>query len=216
MIDGFGWFKEPDYRRSWLFFDQVEYILPESAEGPLIYPHWVLQRSDFKVVYPTFATEEITKIVESAARDADDPGFRQLVEGIVPAKDLDYAVLVLASDRFLRQGLPRDRKQDGVFALAVLINKLIASAALAGAVPIVGRQYASQLIAKKVEMWAGREPTRQYTPLADPKRALSFAGFAASLSLDFLSDDMLVSVSMDRPTVGALLLSYRAGGYDVS
>jgi len=31
MIDGFGWFREDDYQRSWLFFDDVSYVLPPSC-----------------------------------------------------------------------------------------------------------------------------------------------------------------------------------------
>jgi hypothetical protein len=34
MIDGFGAFEEADYRRSWLFFDDVDYILPAKLAGP--------------------------------------------------------------------------------------------------------------------------------------------------------------------------------------
>jgi hypothetical protein len=125
MIDGFGWFEEADYRRSWLFFDQVDYVLPEGAEGPLIYPRWILQRPDYRVAYPPLSADQVARITESAASDACDRSFRQLIEGIVPPKDLDYAMLVLASDKSLWRETPQELKRDSVFALLVLVNKLI-------------------------------------------------------------------------------------------
>jgi len=200
MIDGFGWFKESDYRRSWLFFDEVRYVLPEGTEGPIVYPPWVFQRPDYRVTYPTLGAEEAARIVESAGDDAADPSFRNLIEGNVPAKDREYAVLVVESDRRLREAIPPELARDWVFALALLINKLILCAASCGAVPIVGRRYAPELIARKIEKWAGNDPERQTALPGDPKRVLSFAAFAAGLSFDFLSDDSLVSVPMDQLT----------------
>jgi hypothetical protein len=198
MIDGFGWFKEADYRRSWLFFDEVEYILPESSAGPLVYPPRVFERQDCRVVFPTLTGDEVSRIIQRATEDASDLTFREMVANKVPRKDLEYAALVIASDRQLRDQVPQAHAQDAVFALALLINKLILCSARSGALPIVGRDYAPPLIARKLDKWIDTERQERNLPIVDPKTGLSFAGFEAGLSFDFLSADALSSIPIER------------------
>lgn len=52
MIDGFGRFNEADYRRSWLFFEQVDYIFPTEINGPLRMPATLASKPLFTVVQP--------------------------------------------------------------------------------------------------------------------------------------------------------------------
>src|SRR5690348_13202186 len=88
MIDGFGSFEEADYRRSWLFFHQVDYILPVEVAGPLEMPANLDSRPDFRVARPELSAEEQRRLVELARQDAMDPAFRSRVLALVPRSDL--------------------------------------------------------------------------------------------------------------------------------
>src|SRR5689334_5033188 len=123
MIDGFGWFEESDYRRSWLSFDDVDYIFPVEVGGPIRYPSSLEDNPSFTVVRPR---PDIATVLAAAARDAADERFRALVLQ-APSRDLEYSHLIVLSDRTLPALAPA-QAADPVFAVALLTNKLLAYA----------------------------------------------------------------------------------------
>jgi|HubBroStandDraft_1064217.scaffolds.fasta_scaffold394385_2 hypothetical protein len=194
MIDGFGWFEPSDYLRSWLFFDDVEYVLADAKDGPLAYPPWVFDRPDYKAIHSEFDSSELTRIIQSAAMDAGNPEFRNFVESNVPVKDREYASALVQSDASLRGVVSQEQIHDSIFCLFLLVNKLLAHAALKDAVPIVGRAYASQLLAMKIQKWDENRLQGISPKPHDPQRAESYSAFATGLSFDFLSTDDLLAV----------------------
>jgi hypothetical protein len=191
MIDGFGPFEEADYRRSWLFFDQVEYVLPSRLVGPIVMPALDAEQ-EFAVCRPELAPEDLEQILETTWRDAADPALRQLVDRRVPRDDREYAAVLVGSDAQLRGHLTRARAIDPILFLA---NKLLWYAARHGTVPLAGRDYATELIAHKLR---GLGTVRHGHGLLSARGGSAFAAFAAGLALDFVPDEQLVATPIPR------------------
>ncbi|HEX2569114.1 MAG TPA: hypothetical protein VH877_06090 [Polyangia bacterium] len=195
MIDGFGSFEEADYRRSWLFFHQVHYVLPAEIAGPIAIPDDLDRRPEFRLVRPDLSADQLDEIIDLARDDAADAAFRARVANHVPQRDLDYAGLLVFSDRVARDRAPMIAITDPVFAVSFLLHKLLLYAARTGAVPIVGREYAAEMLLEKLAQMPRRG--RQAGPLAPP-RSVTVASFSAGLSFDFLSDAELCAVDFAR------------------
>ena len=158
MIDGFGWFAEASYRRSWLFFDEVDYIFPNRSAFPGYPPRWAASARDFALARPELPVADLEALFERV-RICCDAEFRALVAANVPEKDARYAVSAVSFDEDLR---PLREKTglalEPAFALAFLAAKLLETAERTGSVPIFGRPYA-------------RRSSRVWLPLAYLRRA---------------------------------------------
>lgn len=199
MVDGFGWFEPPDYRRSWLFFDDVVYVLPRSTSPPLVYLPGVLDSKDCVITRPEFSATAWQIIGEAARADAADPSFRRVVDTI-PAPDLHYTRTVAACDREMATALGLARTLDPAMAVALLLEKLLLYAGANGLVPIVGRHWAANLLAAKLT--PGAPGIRA---LLSPGQGIAYAEFSAGLSLDFIDDGKLVALPFER------LLDFKEG-----
>ncbi len=195
MIDGFGRFEEADYRRIWLFFDDVRYVLPAEIAGPLEFPPGIDRRPDFSVTRPELSQEQAGQLVELARHDAGNLQFRQDVMARVPRTELDYAELLVYSDLAVRERAPIELLADPVFAISYLLNKLLLISATTGAIPIVGSQHASELLLSKL---GGQPARRRPGALVAPLKGISVAAFAAGLTFDFIPDDALAALDFAR------------------
>lgn len=193
MVDGFGWFQPADYRRSWLFFDDVVYVIPRSVAPPLVMPLDALEANDSVNVQPEFSATAWQAIGEAARIDAADPGFRRIVDAI-PASDLAYTRAIATCDREMAAALRLDPALDPAMAVALLLEKLLLYAGANGLVPIVGRSWAASLLATKLTL-AGPAAGRA---LLSPSQGETYATFSAGLSLDFVDDHKLVTLPLDR------------------
>jgi hypothetical protein len=187
MIDGFGWFKPADFRRSWLFFDQVEYILPHDTDKGFGYALPVYQSAQYKVAHMRFdQPSDIQKLWDAACADAEDPILSALIRDM-PAEDLEYARRVVSADVELAP-FARNNLQP-VLAISFLLNKLLLYARSTDSVAIVGRSYAHDLLLQKASA-ASRNAAKM-------KNSLSVTAFAAGLSFDFVTDESLEKVDFD-------------------
>jgi hypothetical protein len=191
MIDGFGAFAVADFRRLWLSFDSVHYILPPPKGGPLHYPAFERREREFKVDRGGLASTELEELAASAHADVEEPWFREIVEKRMTAEERDYASLVVWPDIAEHPIHARELASSGGFGVAFLLNKLVCRALRDGTVPIVGNPHASELIARKMV-------ATQHSAgvLVTPRQAASFSAFAAGLSLTFLSDETLERTKM--------------------
>jgi hypothetical protein len=182
MIDGFGWFTKADYLRTWLFFDEVEYVLPRICRPPLAYPREVLASERHRIAHTDLPPSCLDVLVEQTTMDASSAELRDLVASM-PGRDRDYAAFVVGSDGEL-DGVPERLRTSTPWAIAFLANKLIFHAWLTDTVPIMGRRYGQRFLAQK---------------LADPSRKMvRSASFAAGLSLGFIGDDRLAATPFAR------------------
>lgn len=191
MIDGFGPFEEADYRRSWLFFEEVDYVLPHRLTDEMAMVG-VDDHQEFAVRREELARDDIEQLLELTCRDAEDPGLVRLVETRAPRGDREYAAALVWSDVQLRDHPTRTRAIDPVLFLA---NKLLWYAARRGTVPIVGRDYATELIAWKLR---GHGTSHQGHGLLSDRGSSVLAAFAAGLALDFVPDEQLASTPISR------------------
>src|SRR5579872_5958582 len=90
MIDGFGPFEEADYRRSWLFFEDVDYIVPHRLSG-MTEGMNLDDQLDFQVCREELAPDDLEQLFELTRWDAEDPELRRLIESCIPRSDRDYA-----------------------------------------------------------------------------------------------------------------------------
>jgi len=193
MIDGFGYFDEADYRRSWLFFDEVDYVLPGRLAGPIAMPP-LEDRQDFVVARPALGGAVLDGLLAATRRDATDETLRELVVDRVPAKERDYASVLVWSDEEVRDALRDAETRDPAFATLFLANKLLWFAAEHGTVPIVGRPHATEILGRK----AARLETRVGAGLLSLRGGASFTAFAAGLALDFVDDEVLAKIPIAR------------------
>jgi len=196
MIDGFGWFEKADYRRSWLLFDEVQYVLPEEVMLPMVMATDLDQQPDHTVVRPVLEEPAAEKLIELAYRDAKNPEFRARVMAVVPTKDLAYAHQLVCCDRMVHRfaALIKERgHMDSTFSVALLLNKLLLVSAASNAVPIVGREYAAELLLDKLRV----APTTGRGTLVSPKQGASLTAFAAGLTLDFVPDHALQAIPFE-------------------
>jgi hypothetical protein len=193
MVDGFGWFENVDYRRSWLFFDDVLYILPRWPAPPLVYPRGLLERKDCLPVMPELSRDAWLAVREAAQLDAADPEFRKIASSI-SQNDMRYTFFVARSDRSMSAALKLDSTFDRVLAVALLLEKLLLYAAANGLVPIVGRRWAAELLEARLSR--GGQPAGR--ALLSPTQGETYATFSAGLSLDFIDDSKLSLLPFDR------------------
>jgi hypothetical protein len=193
MIDGFGWFHEADYRRSWLLLDQVEYIMPPRIEGPLSFPSDLEARREFQVSRPVAPAEAL---ITEAVSDCAKIEFLELVRKI-PARDVEYAQLVVWSDADARGALASSGVVEPAGAVSYLLNKLLWRARKTTAAPLVGQPYASDLL-----IWKIAQTVSQLSDLPWKRRDIAhqygYAACAAGLSLDFVADDELATSDIRR------------------
>ena len=193
MVDGFGWFEPADYRRSWLFFDDVAYVLPKTTSPQLRLLPGILEEKDSVILRPEFSATAWQMIGEAARVDAADPNFRRIVDTI-PAPDLRYTRTVAACDQEMAAALGFDGSLDPVTAVALLLEKLLLYAGANGLVPIVGRHWAADLLATKLT----RATPGDGRSLLSPSQGETYATFSAGLSLDFVDDNKLVALPFER------------------
>ena len=103
MIDGFGWFTEASYRRSWLFFDEVDYLFPSDSAWPGYPPPWAASSRDFALARPELSPAEMESLVDGA-RACCDSHFSTFVNDNVPERDARYAVDAVSFDNDVRRG----------------------------------------------------------------------------------------------------------------
>jgi hypothetical protein len=194
MIDGFGWFKEADFRRSWLFFDRVDYILPSEINGPLQYPDGLTANPMFVVVKPKSNAETVSQLIEQSRQDAADPEFLALVKSLIPGADLNYATMVVFSDAEVRSVIKYDMVEP-VFSLAYLVNKLLIYSAITGAIPVFGCAYATDIVVYKIRKMAKLLARQRSASIVIPSQMTTLSAIAAGLSLGFVHDSDLLKAS---------------------
>jgi len=195
MVDGFGEFDEADYRRSWLFFSNVDYVLPIASAGPLFFSRHLERNVGFDVLRTPLESAERHELIDAARRDAEAPWFGNAMAGATEAQQ-SYARLVVLSDDELKTEVADLARADARFSLSYLLNKLLRASQQRGLVPIVGQKYAADLLGAKVA--ATREEPLAKAAVLTQRQAVSVTPFAAGLSLSFLSDEDLVSVPFER------------------
>jgi len=199
MLDGFGWFPEERYRRTLLLFDGMRYVLPSYVKG-LMAPPWVYSQPDFEAVEHGSDTESVRSRRERAERDANDQAFRCFFQTI-PEEDASYALNVVSSDRELRSE-NRPVIQEPTVAVSYLAEKLLDYCDANGCVPVVGQDYAANILAFK-------SARRLVTPLStgavfNLQQATALNTVAAGLSYAFLSDSDLKRTTKEK------ILRYKA------
>jgi hypothetical protein len=198
MIDGFGWFAEANYRRSWLFFDDVDYIFAARSIWPGYPPAWAGSSRDFALTRPVLATAMLEGLVDRVRSALDERGLRTLVAARVPEKDARYAVDAVSLDEDLRPVRERAGvRLDPAFALGFLAAKLLATARASGAVPLFGRPYAADILASVAGGEASREEPGAAS-LLTPQGNARVVTIATDLSCSFVSDDQLLHVPFER------------------
>jgi len=188
MIDGFGWFEAADYRRSWLFFDEVHYILPKDTINKFGYSLQIYRSNEFSISYMLEDPEHTRELWSQALRNAENHTFRSLVLNKVPPEDLTYACRLVNADANLIE-LAKN-SADTVVAISYLLEKLLAYSKQTGCLPIVGRRYAHELLIHRI----ATNPEIQDdldVGLTSPEQSVAVPAFAAGLSLSFLSDQQL-------------------------
>jgi hypothetical protein len=191
MIDGFGSFKQADYRRSWLFFDDVDYVLPHELRGPIELPPLEDSR-EFAVCRNQLAPDVVEHLLELTRRDMEDPVLRDLVATRVPANALEYAAVLVWSDIQVRDHIRWSSQIDPVL---FLLNKLLWFSACRDLVPIAGCGYATELLAQKLRQTGTGHLGHN---LLSARGTPMFATFAAGLSFDFVTDTQLVAAPISR------------------
>lgn len=201
MIDGFGRFDEGDYRRAFLLFDHVEYLLPSQVRGPLWYPQSVLKSREYTAHHLSIDLSDV-EVRAMVERDLGDPGFTSIVAR-VPEMDRQYAANVIQTDPELAWLLAAFPDAGEAAALSALVSKLLLNAARTGAMPIVGQDHAWELIANRLKLV--EEPATPtagaLTSLAEP---LTFSLLHAGLALSFVDSDKLAELPFD------VLLSFKS------
>lgn len=188
MIDGFGWFEKADFRRAYLMFEEVEYILPRDVAPPLFYPLAVYEATGHRVVHAELSSGALPLIAQQATIDAQRSSMSQLV-GSIPRDDVEYARLVVGCDVEL-EPLLRGKLPDAGWAISFLVNKLVWHAARTGAVPIIGRGYAGSILREKLQ--TSSSVSRLTSTV--PKVHRDYAAFGAGLSLAFISNEKLAAL----------------------
>jgi hypothetical protein len=189
MINGFGWFEEERYRRSWLLFDEVEYLFPLSRVS---YPPFeLLKRPDFQLVQPESAAQAVQARVDRCRADCEDAAFRSAVTQQMSAGELRVAEQMVRHDDELRAVASKDP----VFCVSYLIEKLLDHAEAMGSIPIVGRDYALEMIKFKLEKRVQTALAEQ--ALVTTSQAVSLFAFQAGLSYRFLADADLMRVDIN-------------------
>ena len=191
MIDGFGWFHDADYRRTWLFFDDIRYILPSEPTGSLWYSPALQTRIECIAEHLALDDSDNACIAEQARLDAGDETFVALCAQ-VPTRDIAYARSVVAGDAVARRLLGDAVQTSTSLALSYLLNRLNFCARMQNLIPVVGQPYASDML-----VWKASQ-TPPALPWKRTGNRLAYAAFAAGLSLDFLDDANLVSIPIDR------------------
>ena len=197
MIDGFGWFPEARYRRSWLLFDDVDYIFPNVVSGTMI-PQWVRNSRECFVIEPEIDESDVWELAVAAIKTSKDPSYRSQLLRAIPKTDLEYAVKVVRQDTDLIRLYSSTDPDDPVFAISYLAEKLVHYSECEGSIPIVGQDYAIALLTNIVRRRIETETaTLGDDALLTGRQAVSLHAFAAGLSLRFLTDEDLLSSDID-------------------
>jgi hypothetical protein len=196
LIDGFGWFPETVYRRNWLLFDDVEYAFPQFVKSISI-PSKLYEHREFALVQPDLDEQLIDSLAETALLDARDSEFRAYVESSVPKRDAQYAGGVVYADNQVRARHPREQLRDPAFALSYLARKLVAYTNSTGAVPIVGQDYALNILSRVVSRDSSKSAPIAADSLVFGRQALVVHAIAAGLSLRFIPDDLMEKADFD-------------------
>lgn len=191
MIDGFGSFEKADYLRSWLFFDDVDYLIPHKLQGPIELPH-MEDRQEFALCRDPLAPDVVEHLVELTRRDMESPDLKHLVATRVPANAREYAAVLVWSDIQVRDHLRGSAPIDPVL---FLLNKLLWFSAYRDLVPIAGCGYATELLAHKLRQTGSGHLGHN---LLSARGTPMFATFAAGLSFDFVTDTQLVTAPISR------------------
>ena len=195
MIDGFGWFPEHVYRRNWLLFDEVEYAFPLFVKGVSVPPKLFFNK-EFQLVQPGLDDAVIDRIAEGSLADANDPQFCAYIDSAVPKLDAQCAGGIVHADSQVEARCLLAAARKPAFAISYLAQKLVAYANSTGSIPIVGQDYAVNVLARVVSrnMFGPVAPDS----LAFGRRALVVHAVAAGLSLRFISNDLLVRVEPEQ------------------
>jgi hypothetical protein len=189
MIDGFGWFRSGDYRRAWLLFDEVSYVFPAELRGDVWFPPLVRADPWYRVQQPTLGSAQRADLEAWLVRDTSSASFREALRQI-PAADIAYAQTIVATDLEVCDLLAQFPASDPAPALSILTSKLLLTARMTKAVPIVGKQYAWTLLAAKLDAqsnigWSTRSRT-------------NMAAFAAGLSLQMIDGEVLARLEFAK------------------
>jgi hypothetical protein len=171
----------------------VDYLFPVEIAGPITMPP-LSTRADFTLRRPELSAEDIDSLAAAARRDAGDDATRVLIEERMPRSERDYAAVLVGSDVAARDRLHASDLADPVFPVLFLANKLIRFAATTGAIPIVGQDWAAELLIGK----AAANSARIGGGLLTMRGGVHAAAFAAGLALDFVGDEQLSRTPIDR------------------
>lgn len=151
-------------------------------------------RADFAVQKPELSPAELDRLAASARRDAADNPTRAFLDERVPRAARDYAAVLVWSDVAARDRLRPTDLADPAFPILFLANKLVWVAATTGAVPIVGCDWAAELLLGKV----AASNARVGSGLLTMRGGVHAAAFATGLALDFVGDAELARTPLDR------------------
>ena len=196
MIDGFGWFENGDYRKSWLMFEDVDYVFPAETTGPGFYPKAVLEGREYSAQQVSVG-DAVEHVEQRVARGMDDAGLLEILRSI-PGTDADYARRVVSLDPELSPLLKRYGDRDAAPAVLALVAKLLLYARRTGAVPIVGRDYAWSLLSKVAQDEPRPKGVLQVGAVVDHKASVAYSAFEAGLSARELDGEVLDRLEFDR------------------
>jgi len=89
MIDGLGPFEEADYRRSWLIFEDVDYVLPHRLAGSFSLAE-LGDHPGFAVRRPELGGDAMEQILDATCRDGEDAELKHLIATRFPLRDREY------------------------------------------------------------------------------------------------------------------------------
>jgi hypothetical protein len=197
MVDGFGRFREADYRRCWLMFDDVTYVLSRQLREPFAYRPEVTEALAFSVDRSSFDDATAAQVARAAREDAEDESFKQLMVS-VPRADAETAGGAVMSDVQAYEALKLRGPPSESLAVAYLLNKLVSIASTTHVVPLVGRGFAADMIAWKSQQGIlQRSESLPGRLLQRPSLRTRYAAFAAGLSYGFIDDEDLVQAPIE-------------------
>jgi len=198
MLDGFGWFHESDYRRTWLSFNKVDYVFPVEATGKLVYLHSTLEDPRYRGVRWKVPRTVLETILSSAVRDLQQDHLLAILRDEVPAQDALYALRVVETDPQAQELEALRSDPPPQLALAFLANKLVSYALAAGTIPVVGRTYASRYLSEKLRVAGAFTSAQSHTSIVPPSRYQTVAGFGSGLSVGFIDDRTLTEIPFEK------------------
>ena len=182
MVDGFGWFHEVDYRRTWLLFRDVDYVFPTLVPG--VYPNYTeAPPAAFRVRTLAETDETVRARIDSARALSDNLALSSALDQ-TPARDLEYAARVVRFDANVQRLGPDATVRAPRTCFVYLACKLLDYSCQETAVPIIGNEHARRVL---MHVIASRHAAR-LDGLASPRQGITYQAFGAGLSFHFLSD----------------------------